>query len=236
MVFCSSKTAAELRAIRRELGLERAPFIVENGAAVIVPAAAGLPVADWPRSAGGEDEHFRVLGRPAGEVRAGIARAATTAGVRLTGYHDLSVREVAALTGLDEAAAARARRREYSETLVDDRPPETWARLEPAFAAEGLRCRHGGRFHTVTCAGSDKGRAARLVAELFAAAMEGRPATVGLGDSANDVELLTAVDEPYLIAGGSGGFAHLELPGLRRIARPGPHGWSEAIRALLARG
>jgi mannosyl-3-phosphoglycerate phosphatase family protein len=233
VVFCSSKTGGEQRQLQAELGLAGMPLIVENGAAVIVPAAAGLPVADWP-PVPGRDERVRILGRPAADVRAGIARVAAAAGVRLTGYSDLSAREVAALTGLDEPAAARARQREFSETIVAALPSETWARLESRFADEGLLCQHGGRFHTVTAAGSDKGRAARLVADLFAAAMGEAITTVGLGDGANDAGLLAAVDRPYLVSRDSGGWAKLDVPHVRRIAQAGPRGWCEAIEDLLA--
>lgn len=233
VVFCSSKTAAEQRPLRQELGLAAWPFIVENGSAVIVPESARLPVNDWPRVDGRENERIRVLGRPVGEVRAGVARAAAGARVHVTGYADLDVSTLAALTGLDRAAAERARLREFSETLVEHLPADKWAALDAAFAAEGLRCQHGGRFRTVTAASTDKGRAAKLVAALFAASANVPPTTVGLGDSANDRDLLAAVDRAYLIAGGEGATAALDIPNLRRIGRAGPRGWSEAIFEMI---
>ncbi|MBI5768391.1 MAG: HAD-IIB family hydrolase [Verrucomicrobia bacterium] len=220
VVFCSSKTAAEQRPLRAALGLPPAPFIVENGSACFVPDATGT-------------EHVHVLGRPAADVRAGLHRAAATAGLRVTGYADLSVAAVAARTGLDVAAAERAGRRDFSETLVDEFPPAAWARLEVALAAEGLCARHGGRFRTVTGAGADKGRAVRLVAERFRAAAGRTVPTAGLGDSANDESLLAAVDRAFLLGAGPNPWSP-DLPGLRRIATGGPAGWCEAIAELLA--
>lgn len=233
VIFCSSKTAAEQRGLRHELRLERWPYIVENGSAVLVPAAAEWRI-DWSR-APGQAEFVRVLGRPHAEVRAGLARAAAAAGMRVTGYADLSVARIAALTGLDEAAAGRARQREFSETLVDELTAREWRDLEAALVPEGLRCLHGGRFRTVTGAAADKGRAVRIVAELFAAAWGEPIETIGLGDSANDASLLGTVDLPYLLAQEEGAWAPLERPGLRRIARPGPEGWNEAILELLGK-
>ncbi|MDP3068713.1 MAG: HAD-IIB family hydrolase [Opitutaceae bacterium] len=234
VVFCSSKSAAEQRPIRRELGLEHAPFIVENGAAVFVPEAAGLPVADWPLASGASGERVHALGLPFAQVKAGIRRASAHAAIAVTGYAELTVRQIAEVTGLDEAAAARAQRRDFSETLVDQLPPETWAALETALAAEGLCARHGGRFRTVTGAETDKGRAVRLLTALFATAA-GRPVvTAGLGDSANDAGLLAAVDRAFLLPSDQGGWAPLEVPGMRRLARPGPLGWSDAMTELLA--
>ncbi len=234
VVFCSSKTASEQRSLRLELGLVHPPFIVENGAAVLVPASADLPVTDWPTAGHGLGERVRTLGRPATEVRAGIARAAAAAQLHVTGFADLSIRQVAELTGLDEPAAERAREREYSETLIDDFPPEAWLTLEKCLAAEGLCCRHGGRFRTVTGVEADKGIAVRVVAELCAAAAHQPVITVGLGDSANDEGMLRAVDRPYLLAKDDGTWAAIDIPNLRRLAKPGPRGWRDAILNLLA--
>jgi mannosyl-3-phosphoglycerate phosphatase len=233
VVFCSSKTAAEQRVIRAQLGLMQAPLIVENGSAVIVPEAAGLSVADWPVATNSTDERARTLGRPAIEVRAGVARAAASIDVRVTGYSDLTVRQIAELTGLDLAAAERARSRDYSETLVDEFPPATWVALETALFAEGLYCRHGGRFRTVTGATVDKGCAVRIVSDLYSAKAGRQIVTAGLGDSANDDSLLAAVDRPYLLSKMDGTWEPMEHRGLRRIAQPGPRGWHEAIVDLL---
>ena len=245
VVCCSSKTAAEQRALRRELGLERMPYIVENGAAVFVPEAAGLPVAEWPRverdgrdeggagSGPGGGERVWALGRPAAEVRAGLARAAAAAGVRATGYGDLALEAVVAATGLDPAAAVRARQRDFSETVVDAFTAEDAAKLAGALAAEGLAWRHGGRFRTVTDARVDKGRAVRLLVGLYAQAAGRAPETVGIGDSANDAALLAAVDRAYLLARPDGSWVPMEIGGVRRIDRPGPEGWSRVIDELL---
>ena len=95
-------------------------------------------------------------------------------------------------------------------------------------------CRHGGRFRTVTGMESDKGRAARLVAGLYAVALGQRVVTAGIGDSANDEGLLTSADHPYLVARGAQTWAQLDIPGLVRTADAGPRGWNEAIQHLLA--
>lgn len=233
VVFCSSKTAAEQRPLRRELGLDHLPYIVENGAAVIVPDAAGLAVTDWPRAPGTSDERLRVLGRSFEAVRAGLTRATAKTGRPVVGYADLTVRQITDLAGLDEASADRARRRDFSETLIDACSPAEWSALEAALHHEGLTCRHGGRFRTVTGAESDKGRAARLVAGLFAVARGQSVVTAGIGNSANDEGLLASVDHPYLVALGEKSWAAVEAPGLVRTPHPGPAGWTEAVAHLL---
>ena len=234
VVFCSSKTAAEQRPLRRDLGLEHTPYIVENGSAVWVPDSAGLAVTDWPRLPGQPDERVRVLGQSSDAVRAGLARATARTRQPVAGYADLTVRQIADLTGLDEPSAARARQRDFSETLIDQWPSAEWSTLESALAAEGLTCRHGGRFRTVTGSESDKGRAARLVAGLYAVALGQPVVTAGIGDSANDEGLLASVDHPYLVAHGAHSWASLDVPGLIRTPHSGPVGWIDAIHHLLA--
>lgn len=235
VVFCSSKTAGEQRPLRAELGLADQPFIVENGSAIIVPAGCELPVSDWPELAGGEPgERVRVLGRAAADIRQAIMDLEAELGLELAAFSKLGAARVAELTGLDAAGAARAVARDFSETLAANLSADEWRRVEARLASLGLQCRHGGRFHTVTGAGSDKGRATNEVAALFRAGWGPLVSveTVGLGDSANDAPLLAAVDRSFLLAHEDGSFASIEVPGLVRIARAGGRGWTEAVALL----
>lgn len=235
VIFCSSKTAAEQRSLRYDLGLDHLPYIVENGAAVIVPEKSRFSMEEWPHVAGSYGERVRVFGQTFVEVKAGINRASHASGIRVTGYAELTVRRIAELTGLSETAAARAQQREYSETLVDLLPRPSWEIFEQALASEGLRCRHGGRFRTVASADCDKGRAVRFVAGLYSGRSSAPLETVGLGDSQNDEGLLLSVDHPYLLPKADYQWTPMEIPRLRRMWRAGPAGWSDAIADLLSR-
>ena len=165
-----------------------------------------------------------------------LQRVRERTGLPLRGYRDITDAELVHMTGLSEQAAARARRRDYSETLIDALDHDTWQSLRAEFATEGLECRHGGRFHTVTGAGTDKGRAVREVINLYARAY-GRPVqSIGLGDSANDAPLLAAVDHAYLVAREDGTWANLGIPGLVKVKGRGPYGWVEVVEGLLDDG
>ena len=236
VIFCSSKTASEQRALRQELGIRSIPAIVENGAAIITPDSTGLPTGGWSAAPGEPGRSALALGLVAADIHARLDRVRERTGQPLRGYRNITDEDLAALTGLSLEAAGRARRRHYSETLIDNLPAETWTALDAEFAAEGLECRHGGRFHTVTGAGTDKGQAVRRVVELYERAY-GRPVqSVGLGDSANDLPLLEAVDLPFLVAREDGTWADLDLPGLHRAEGCGPFGWMEVIDGLLDDG
>lgn len=232
VVFCSSKTAAEQRALRAELGLPGIWEIVENGAAITVPGeAASALTGEWVPVPEEPARRCHGLGLPRAAIVERLARVQARTGLALRGYRDLTDEALAALTGLPVAVAGRARQRDYSETLVDDLPDEAWRQLAPEFAAEGLECRHGGRFHTVTGAGTDKGAAVRWLTARAAPA-----ATVGVGDSANDRPLLAAVQQAFLVARPDGTWAELDLPGVTSVAGCGPAGFVAVAARLLARG
>lgn len=230
IVFCSSKTAAEQRALREEVALPGIWEIVENGAAIIAPHNAALVNAnEWSPIEHDAGRAVRVLGMKRGEILLRLGRVGQRVGLKLRGYSDISDAELAAMTGLNKAAAARARQRDYSETLIDELPEAIWQQLDPEFSAQGLECRHGGRFRTVTGAGIDKGAAVRLVAELC-----GQPIrTIGVGDSANDLPMLQAVGESYLVARPDGSWAKLALPNVHCVSGVGPAGWVQMTDRVL---
>lgn len=233
VVFCSSKTASEQRALRQSLQIRSIPSIVENGAAIIVPDSTGLPTGDWEPAPGEPGRRVKVLGMRADEVQARLEQVRERTGLALTGYRQIDDQTLADLTGLDLPAATRARQRDYSETLIEQLPEEQWRELDAEFAREGLECRHGGRFHTVTGAGTDKGRAVLAIRELYRQAYGREVHSVGLGDSANDIPMLAAVDRPILVAREDGSWADVQLDRMERVRGRGPHGWIEATNLLL---
>ncbi|MCB1388975.1 MAG: HAD-IIB family hydrolase [Rhodobacteraceae bacterium] len=206
VIAASSKTAAEIAGWQERLGLSRWPAIVENGAAL----------AD-----GAFDD--------AGYRRLRLAVAALGAPFR--GFGDMTVQEVAEVTGLGPEAAALARKRAYSEPGIWRGTDAALERFLSALSARGISARRGGRFLTLSWGGSKAGRMAELVARL-------RPeVTVALGDAPNDAEMLAAADWAVVVRNEHGpGVA--PLPDETRVIRtraPGPNGWREGLEAVLDR-
>lgn len=228
LILCSSKTRAEQETLRRELAIPD-PFIVENGSAIFIPPGAfafAFPhrlVDGW---------QVVELGVTAVHIRQTLAAIRQETGLAFQGFADLTAAEVAAITGLDEAAAARAQQREYSETLVTRFSAEELARLEATLAERGLLVVSGGKFHTVTGAGGDKGTAVAHLTALYRQQF-GEVLTIGLGDSANDAPLLAAVDHPYLVQRPGGVWQEMEIAGLERVTAVGPAGWRQAVERIL---
>lgn len=217
LVLCTSKTRAEVEHLRRELGLF-APFIVENGSAVLFDKGGAIE-----------------LGISYAEIRKRLIRLRAALGLDFAGYGDLHLPDVCRATGLGQDAARRAMQRAYSETLLQaELTPEQWERLSEALAGQGLACVQGSRFYTVTGERADKGRAVRLLLQrLRQDAPDLR--SVGVGDSPNDAPMLAEVDEPYLVQTPEGEWAPLDLPGLRRVEGVGPKGFRMAVEDAVTR-
>jgi mannosyl-3-phosphoglycerate phosphatase len=225
VVLCSSKTRAEMRPLARLLGVD-APLIVENGGAVV--AGTPPPDARWRREG---DDWLLELGTPRAALLRALAEIAREAGAEVRSFAQLSVHEVSRLTGLTAAAADLARQREYDEPFLVAR--EQVARVASAAQRRGLRVTRGGRFHHLT-GPVDKGRAVKEVRALYAA--DPPPATLGLGDSANDLSFLSAVDRAVVVPRPGGRIdpdLAASLPGAERAPAPGPAGWNAAVLAVL---
>ena len=227
IVFCSAKTRAEQEVYQQKLGIH-APFIVENGGAVFIPRDYFTASFRFSKS----DEKYRIieLGVPYAEIRHIIEELRIKAGIDFRGYGDMSAGEVAAITGLDLEGARHAKKREYSETLILDGTHQETQRILDAIQEAGLDYTHGGSYYTVT-GSSDKGKASSILMELFHQEL-GQIKVVGIGDSLNDLPMLSVVDVPFLVQKPEGYWEEMDIPPLRRVEGAGPAGWSAAIREI----
>lgn len=239
LVFCSSKTYLEQRYYQQVFGVSD-PFIVENGSAIFVPAdyfgVSGKHDLTSPQYRVRDREGFVVLelARPVDDVRQHLHAARRHLGLTFACYDDLPLAAIQRLTQLDEAAAQRARRRDYSETILEaDMDAAQWHALAQYLAERGLACVQGSRFATVSDAGSDKGRAVTVLLEHFQRQFDNLM-SLALGDGVNDVPMLEAADHPYLVKRPDGSWADVDTTNLTRIDGIGPVGWSAVIDALLA--
>jgi mannosyl-3-phosphoglycerate phosphatase len=232
LVFCSSKTRAEILPLRQELN-NTDPFVAENGGAIYVPRNYfPFPLPAARKEA---DTEVLELGVPYARLVQALAEAAETSGVRVRGFSQMSDKEVAKLTDLPLAQARRARQREFDEPFLLEKG--TAKQKEKFFnwlQQRGLRWREGGRFLHLM-GDNDKGVAVRRLVECYAKKYSGRARTVGLGDSPNDLDFLAAVDAAVLVARPDGSHdpeARAKLPGARLVAA-GPAGWNAAMEQLL---
>lgn len=231
VVFCSSKTFAEQLELQNQLEM-RSPCIVENGAAIVfpeeffdVPPVGSVAHGTWQRYE---------MGIESAEVLKIVKRVEQDLGLSLEGYSGLSIREVVEKTGLSREAAMRAGNRDYSETLTLKAEPEFWTRVSGLFEEMGLKCLHGGRFHTVMDSSVDKGRAVREFVSLVDTDTGKGHRSIGMGDSRNDVDMFKAVDEAYQVQNAAGEWSELGVDRAQKVEGIGPIGWTRSLMERFA--
>lgn len=222
LVLNSSKTAAELAVLREQLDNHH-PYIVENGASVVIPADYFGP----------GPEQVITSGRPRQAILDCLAQLRGR-GFSFTGFSDLTDHELADLTGLSRDAAARALRRHATEPLLWQGDAGSLASFREALAGRGLRLVEGGRFWHVMDA-FDKADGLNLLMRAWRRHWPSRRLlSVALGDSPNDQQMLAGADIAVIIH--SARSARVELPAGHRVIHsraPGPEGWNGCVQQLL---
>lgn len=218
LVLCSSKTAAEMQALREALGLA-SPFIVENGAAVYLPASSG-------------DAEIHAFGLSREDILPRLQKLNADGTYRYTGFADMTVADVVAATGLDESGAANALQREFTEPLLWQDTEANKARFLKAIRRVGLDAVQGGRFLHVS-SGCDKGRAVDWLRGWFAKHYGHAPLVVALGDSDNDISMLESADQPVLVKSPVRDYPDVKHADAIRTEGIGPVGWNAAILNIL---
>jgi mannosyl-3-phosphoglycerate phosphatase len=207
-------------------------FIVENGGAVFVPEGH-FPV-EVPASRKNSGYLAVELGTSYARILDIFSRMKERLPGRLRGFSDLSVEEVARLTALSREEAVRAKKREYDEPFFLDDPETDLAVVREMAASAGLSITQGRFFHLT--GDNDKGRAVRVVEDIYARAEGKTFRTIGLGDSPNDLPLLENVDYPVLVQKPGGRYEpSIRLDNLILAPGEGPVGWCAAVRDLVER-
>jgi mannosyl-3-phosphoglycerate phosphatase len=231
LVLCSSKTRPEMEVLAARLGL-CAPFVVENGGAIVVPDGSrygGVPGAV-------PDNGARVarLGVERSILVQALREIGAETGLELRGFSQMTASEAAAWTGLPRHAAVFALRRQYDEPFVVMGEKGRAAELAAGAERRGFVVTRGGRFFHLS-GRVDKGLAVRVLASCFGTG--DRPCrSVALGDAENDLSMLLAVDVPILVPRPDSSVDERlaqALPGARIAPAPGPVGWNAAVLEVL---
>jgi len=231
IIFCSAKTRAEQEVYRKELQIND-PFIVENGGAVFV--SRGYFPFDFEYHKVKNSYQVIELGISYYRIREILAQVRDDTGVNFKGFGDMSAEEVASLTGLNLEAAQRAKAREYDETLNLVGTPDEINKVLNAIKKTGLNYTSGGRYYDVT-GPNDKGKATRILIDLFNR-KSGQIKTIAIGDSPNDLPMLSAVDIPVLVQKPGGTWEEIDIPHLHRVEGIGPEGWARAVEEIIEQG
>lgn len=228
LVFCSAKTRAEQIEYRRKLEIHD-PFIVENGGAIFIPKGYFPFSFNFHKVV---EEYLVIeMGISYTRIKKTLQKIRKETGLALKGFADMNVKEISRDSGLSLQFAKRAKQREYTETLKLEGSEREQKLVLDKIRESGLNCTHGGRYYEAM-GNNDKGEAVTILARLFRQSF-GEVITVGIGDSLNDLPMLTVVDIPVLVQKPGSYWEEFPLRTVYRVAGIGPPGWSRAIKEVV---
>jgi mannosyl-3-phosphoglycerate phosphatase family protein len=231
VIFTTSKTRVEVISLRKEMQNQH-PFIVENGAAVLIPnnyfskMPKGCQEHEgyWVYSFSQTRKHWLEL---LDKIKADYAE-------HFDHFANMSIKEISAATGLSADQAQLANTREYSEPIQwqgNDALKQTFVEELESLGGTVLQ---GGRFLNLSGAHC-KGKALLWLAEQYLNdSIPSDLKTLALGDSQNDISMLEKADYGCLIRSPS----H-SPPELRRKTNYlisdhfGPKGWAQGVNKII---
>jgi mannosyl-3-phosphoglycerate phosphatase len=233
VVFCSSKTRAEIEHLRKATEVTD-PFIVEHGGAIFVPKGY------FPFSIEGSMSRDGCEAIELGESYPRLVNLfrllrAGSLNLDIIGFSDLTTNELAAECGMTLDQARRAKARAYTEPFrFSDISSEKIDIFLERVRQSGHQFSVGSRYHHLH-GNYDQRHAVEILTNLYRRAY-GKVTTIGIGDGLNDAPMLSKVATPTIVKRASG--AHqpelvAQFPHARMTNGIGPRGWAEAVMQLI---
>jgi mannosyl-3-phosphoglycerate phosphatase len=229
LILCSSKTEPEQNKIKSKIELHE-PFIVENGAATIVPVDY-FKKSKITHSKTLKQNYIIETGGSAYKIRTLLKKIRTEHDLKFKGVSDLSISELSKITNLSEDWARRMMKRKYSETIVQI-DTEDIPRLENIVEKVGLKMIPGNQYFDITL-GNDKGTAVKILMDIFRNEYENNVIFFGIGDSKNDESMLALMDLPILVQKANGIWQNLQIDNVQKVNGVCPRGWEVALELIL---
>jgi mannosyl-3-phosphoglycerate phosphatase len=233
LVFCTSKTRAEVVQLQQHMGLTD-PFISETGGAIwFHPAHTPTKPTGAGKLAG---LYAIVLGLPYRTLRGALIEYRTTAKLEIIGFGDLPAEQVGKLCAVPAQVAPLVKQRDFDEPFIFAQPPTTKTidDMRRHFSRRGMRIIQGGRFYHLV-GDTDKGTAIHRLRQWYEKQTGARVTIIGLGDSPNDISLFAAADIPILVKRHDGRYDPRVRAAIKtRLAGAvGPAGWNRAVLHVL---
>jgi len=181
----TSKTLSELEALLNALDLD-SPVIAENGGIIATPKGK---FKGFKSDISYKNFDVLQLSPVYSVINHTLREIREKYKLHFTGFNDLTVKTVAELTGLTIIQSFQAKERLCSEPLVWQDSPENLLRFEKILNEMDFSLTRGGRFYHVM-GKTDKGKSMLKLSGLY----PGNNLNIALGDSPNDISMLSAAD------------------------------------------
>jgi len=192
IVFCSSKTRAEIEFYRRKMSIND-PFISEDGSAIFIPR--GYFQFDYSFTRQTHKYDVIELGTAYSNVREILDKVKERSAAKIIGFGDMTETEIAKDSGLPLKLARLAKRREYDESfrIIDGEEKD----VLDTIIEKGFCYTKGERYFHIL-GNTDKGKAAAILKSLYVKRFR-KLITYGIGNSPNDLSMLETVDKPIFV-------------------------------------
>lgn len=235
LIICTSKTRAEIKIYQKKLENHH-PFISENGGAIFLSEDYFKKTSFDLKKKNGYK--VKELGTPYNILREKLFEITEKFDQKVKGFGDMSIKEIQKNYGLNSKEATLAKKREYDEpfNFVTSPDEETLKKIQEEFSKIGLNMVKGGRLFHLT-GKNDKGEAVRILKRMYEKEWETKIKSIGLGDSLNDLPMLSEVNFPVLVKLHNGKYEEKIIKKLNPFLaeRIGSVGWNEAIIKILER-
>jgi len=229
VIINSSKTAAEIEQLRRELN-NTTPFIVENGSGVLIPKTY---FKDRPEGCEEWGDYWEIiLGKPRAELLERLSKIPEPLKHCYQSYTESTIDDVMLMTGLSKREAMASMDRRYTEPLKWSDTTAKKSEFYQAIRKQHLHHTEGGRFIHLM-GQTNKGSAMTWLSRYHAKQYKKNIRIVALGDAANDIDMFTAADIAAVIKSPVNPPPEFDHNHKIMSTETGAAGWAEVIESIF---
>ena len=150
-------------------------------------------------------------------------------------FDDLCVDEKSRLSGLKGNDLHLASKRDFSILINWKSDDGRYSKFKSVLHGHGLKLIKGGRFSHI-CASHDKGQAVKFfLNQIKSSGMYNKILTIGIGDSTNDLEMLSNVDYACVVKSKNNNdlMKKIDISKVLLSTQHAPEGWAECIHKIF---
>ncbi|MEC7677488.1 MAG: HAD-IIB family hydrolase [Pseudomonadota bacterium] len=150
-------------------------------------------------------------------------------------FDDLCLDEKSRLSGLKGNDLHLASKRDFSILINWKSDDGRYSKFKSVLHGHGLKLIKGGRFSHI-CASHDKGQAVKFfLNQIKSSGMYNKILTIGIGDSTNDLEMLSNVDYACVVKSKNNNdlMKKIDISKVLLSTQHAPEGWAECIHKIF---
>jgi len=224
LIYTSSKTAIEIEELCKQSNFYH-PYIAENGGILGIPE-------NYFSDATTKPIYTKIL---LGIARSEINNVINSyrSAFKFKSFYEMTKQEITKHTGLQSKDAEFANQRDCTEPLLWQDEASKADIFAQELISHSLQLIRGGRFFHVM-GGHDKATTMQLLIDRFKNFQHQDVISVALGDSQNDLKMLTTANYSILIPNPNAPeLCNVNHDNLLHADHPGPLGWNDSLLTLL---